>query len=184
MEKNKKYILTYATQVLFETVENGKQGIVVIENGESYFIEGSLNRIIAHNEMYYITNLEVAKRIAKEILGSSYGAPYIFMDMVWVPVEIYNRNVIIYVALHHIERISCLSNSKTLLQLTQCVNITLSISKNKLYSRLLVACLLKLLIDLKKKNIYKKGNTLSKPCEIIKEQGNVYYTKKDDLDNN
>lgn len=178
MTKNQQYILTYATQVLFETVENDKQGIGVYENGEYIFIEESLSRFIARNEMHFVTNLAVAKRIAKDILGSTHGTPYIFMDMVWIPLEISNRKVTIYVALHHIERISSLSKSKTLLQIAQNIIITLNMSKVKLYSRLLVACMIKLLLDLKKQNIYKKGNVNNKPCEIIKEHGNVYYTRK------
>lgn len=178
MSKSTNYILSYASQVLFETVVDGKQGIGIIENGESIFIEGTLKQLIEQNEIYYVTNLAAAKRIAKDILGSSYGAPYIFMDMVWIPLETNNRRVTIYVALHHIEKISAIAKAETKLQLTHGVTIKLMQSKSKVYSRLFVACLLKLLIDLKKKYMYERGKQQSKRCEIIKERGNVYYTEK------
>ena len=178
MGKNQQYILTYGTQVLFETVENGKQGIGVYENGEYIFIEESLSRFLARNEMHFVTNLAVAKRIAKDILGSTHGTPYIFMEMIWIPLEIYNRNVTIYVALHHIERISSVSKSKTLLQLAGSITIILNMSKARLFSRLLVACMIKLIVDLKKQSIYKKRNMNNKPAEITREHGEVYYTRK------
>ncbi|WP_159083043.1 hypothetical protein [Lysinibacillus sp. 2017] len=56
---------------------------------------------VSCNDIYYSTNLNVAKKFAKDILGTLCGAPYIFMDMVWVPLETYNRNTLIYMALHH-----------------------------------------------------------------------------------
>ena len=138
--------------------------------------------MVAYNEAHYATNLAVAKRLAKDILGSSHAAPYFFMDMVWVPLEIYNRSVIIYVALHHFERIGDITKNYTIMELRYGVRLHLDITKHVLSMRLFVSLILKGLLDIKKRTLYEVPRIVLKRCEVIKEPGNVYYTVKNKCD--
>lgn len=180
MTKKAQYILTYDTQVIFETVVDEKQGVCIIEGGESRFMEGTLKQLTAYNELYYATNLAIAKNLAKDVLGSVHAAPYIFLDMVWVPLEVYNRTVVIYAALHHIERISAMSAQETILELRDGTRIRLDVSKGSVYKRLFVACILKILMDGRKQQVFKAMTQIRKRREILKEEGSVYYIEKDD----
>lgn len=178
MDNKSQKLITHETQVIFETVYEGKQGVGIIENGVYRFVEGSLARYFAYNKAYFVTNLAVAKRLAKDILGSSYAAPYIFLDMVWVPIQIYNRSVILYIALHHIERVDSVSKYETLVDLRYGVRLKLDVSRGSLCTKLLVSCFLKVLLDGRKQFLGGIGHVRSDDCEIVKEQGSVYYTKK------
>lgn len=184
MDKKSQKLITHETQVIFETVYEGKQGVGIIENGVYRFVEGSLAQYFAYNEAHYVTNLAVAKRLAKDILGSSHAAPYFFLDMVWVPIQIYNRSVILYIALHHIERVENVSKFETIVELRYGVRLKLDISKGSLFAKLLVSCLLKVLLDGRKQFLGGLGHVLPSDCQIVKEQGNVYYTKKQEEQQN
>lgn len=180
MIKNARHTLTYDSQVIFETVVDGQQGIAIIEKGHYHFTEGKLRQLITHNETYYATNLAVAKRLAHDILGSAHAAPYFFSELVWVPLEVHNRSVMIYVALHQIGRIRSVTKDTTMLELHHGIKVLLNMSVHSVYKRLLVSCVLKTLLDVRKKFLYEAVSQGNPGFEIVKEQGNVFYTKKRD----
>lgn len=173
-------LITYETQAIFETVDEQIQGVGVLEKGEYRFVDCSVAKFFAYNELYYATSLTVAKRLAKDVLGTSHAAPYFFMDMVWVPLQIYNRSVIIYIALHHFERICEVTKEGVIIELSYGTRLHLDITKHVFIMRLFVALLLKELIAMKKKTLYERPKLATKRYEIVKEPGSVYYTVKDE----
>lgn len=172
------YILSYQASVIYETVVGGKQGIEVFENGESRFIETTLNQCMAYNENYYGTNLNVSKQLMKDIIGSGHAAPYMFGEMIWVPLVTRNRPDTIYVALHHFNGLSTCLNGEIKLLLSNGTDIKLNISEASVIRRLGGASLVKNLIESRRNPYNNPNNQAASTWEIVKEEGNVYFTRK------
>lgn len=173
-----KYILPYQAEVFFETVVDGKQGLEVIINGNSLFMDMTLKQCIACNENYYGTNLKITKRLMKDILGTAHAAPYIFGDMIWVPLVTQNRADTIFVALHHFKGIEKDENGQIKIVLTSGISIRLKMTRASALLRFGAASFLKSKMDLRKNINYDPNHQQAPRCEIVKEEGNVYFTKK------
>lgn len=177
MEKSK-YILPYQAETFFETVVDGKQMLEVIENGESKFVDMTLKQCIACNEHYYGTSLNIAKRLLKDAIGTAHAAPYIFGDMIWVPLVTQNRTDTIFIALHHFNKINPISGREIVVVLNSGISIRLQMTRISAMQRLGPASTLKMLMDLRKSLNYNPNNPPISSCEIVKEEGNVYFTRK------
>ncbi|MEG0386104.1 MAG: competence protein ComK [Solibacillus sp.] len=177
MGKNK-YILPYEAEAIFETVVDKKQMLAVIENGNSLYMDMTLKQCIACNENYYGTNIKIAKKRMKDIIGTGHAAPYIFGDMIWVPLVTQNRTDTMYVALHHFKGIEENDNKQIKVVLSSGMRIRLKMTRASAIQRFGTAGILKNSMDLRKNLNYNPNNLLSSPYEIVKEEGNVYFTRK------
>ncbi|MEK4424077.1 competence protein ComK [Solibacillus sp. FSL K6-1523] len=178
MMRKPKYILPYQAAAIFETVVDGKQVLEVIGNGNSLYMDMTLKQCIACNEHYYGTNLNISKRLMKDIIGTSHAAPYIFGDMIWVPLATQNRADTIFVALHHLKGIEKDEHKQIVIVLTGGIRIRLKMTRASVILRFGAASILKILMDFRK-NLKSNPNTSQDPpCEIVKEEGNVYFTRK------
>lgn len=180
MTKKMQSIFSTETQLVYETVVNGNQGVLLFEKGQPQFLNCTLKQVMATNEKYYATNLQISKKFAKDIIGTSHGAPYFFMDLVFVPIESYKRTVILYISLNHVKRFvdEESSENETVLELTYGVKVRLAMKESPVIKRVANASLLKDQYVLRKKTMVQRNNEGEKNFEIVKEHGNVYYTKK------
>lgn len=178
MSEKSNYILSYQAEAIYETVIDGKQVVEILEAGESVIIDGTLKQVIAHNEAYYGASLKTTKQIVKDITGTVHATPHIFMDMVWIPLEKRNRTVIIYMALHHYMGAHICTKNETALELTSGTHIHLMMNKNMVLNRIGTASLAKNAMDLRKHLLHQPKNRKKSRIEIIKENGNVYFTMK------
>lgn len=180
MTKKLQIIFSTETQLAYETVVKGNQGVILFEKGNARFLNCTLKQIMAANEKYYATNLQISKKFAKDIIGTSHGAPYFFMDLVFVPIESYNRSVILYIALNHVKRFADeeSNENETVLELTYGVKVRLAMKESPVIKRIANASFLKDKYVLRKQSIMQRKNEEEKNSEIIKERGNVYYTSK------
>ena len=180
MTKKSQSIFSTETQLVYETVVNGNQGVLLLEKGKPQFLNSTLKQVMATNEKYFATNLQISKKFAKDIIGTSHGAPYFFMDLVFVPIESYNRSVILYISLNHVKRfVDEESNeNETVLELTYGVKVRLAMKESPVIKRIANASFLKDQYVLRKQPMIRRKNEEEKNFEIIKEHGNVYYTNK------
>lgn len=173
-----KYILSYQTEAIYQTVVDGRQVVEIIENGQSIFVDETLMQFITNNEIYYGTNAKAAKRIVEDVIGIVHAVPYIFMGMVWIPLVVKNRSDSIFIALHHFKRIHDVSVDETVIELTSGVRIRLPMNRSSVLKRIRIASVVKILVDLRKNSLHQPKNLINSQCEIVKEKGNVYFTRK------
>lgn len=178
MKRRTKFYMTVVSAAMFASVVDGKQVVVIIENGKSKIYETTIAQIIKENAARYGTSFHGTKASVKEIIGNTHLVPIIYMDTIWFPTVAPNRSDCVWLAYHHIIKIGDMEEGKTPVTLTGGVTLYLDVKKASLMKRVGTISFWKDQLEGRKEQMKQGMKQEKNYLVIIKESNTVYYVQK------
>ena len=179
MDARTTFHIVYATEVMYETVVEGRQMVQVVQSGEFIQVDKTLRQIFKENQVRYGTNIQAAKASLKELFGNTHLAPFKFMAAIWFSSKGQNYHKGIWFALHHIREIGETRDGITPITLSSGIVVYIEARKEAFMRKMGLLSFWKERLDERNEQMKNSIQIIERDVQIVKEADNDYYTKKD-----